>query len=181
MTTAKSLFAAEGIDDRSLEFLTNALEQNNLPGFDYFEFKRALVTLRGMEVEEGAAHKSAFATAATIGLTKDKLIETANYYRNFLEKEKEKFNTALKNQMAAKVTSREDEIKRLTDQIERHKADIARLQEEMAVYRQQIDQATTTMTTEKDKITKASDGFEKTHASVLSQIDRDIENIHKYI
>ncbi len=181
MTTTKSLFAADGIDDRSLTFLANALEASNLPGFDYFEFKRALVTLRGMEIEEGAAHKSAFATAATIGLTKEKLVETANYYRNFLDKEKEKFNAALQNQMAAKVTSREEEIQRLTDQIERHKAEISRLQEEMAAYRLQIDQSSTAMQLEKEKITKAGDGFERTHQSVLSQIDRDIENIHKYI
>ena len=181
MTTTKSLFAAEGLDDRSLEFLTNALEAGNLPGFDYFEFKRALVTLRGMEIEEGAAHKSAFATAAIIGLTKEKLVETAGFYRNFLDKEKEKFSAALKNQMAAKVTSREDEIKRLNDQIERHTTEIARLQEEMAAYRLQIEQAGIAMDVEREKITKAGDGFARTHISILTQIDRDIENIHKYL
>lgn len=181
MTTTKSLFAAEGLDDRSLEFLANALEASNLPGFDYFEFKRAVITLKGMEIEESAAHKSAFTTAAIIGLTKDKLVETAGFYRNFLEKEKEKFNVALQNQTAAKVTSREEEIKRLNDQIARHTTEIARLQEEMATYRLQIEQAGTAVTIEREKISKAGDGFDRTHVSILSQIDRDIENIHKYL
>lgn len=181
MTTTKSLFSAEGMDDRSLEFMANAIEQNNLPGFDYFEFKRAIVTLQQMNVEESAAFKNAFATAAIMGLTKEKLIETAGYYRNLLEKEKEKFNSALSNQTATKVTAREEEIKRLTDQIERHKAEIVRLQEEMAQYRTQIETAEVAVKTESEKISKANDGFERTHSAFLIQIDKDVENIHKYL
>jgi hypothetical protein len=45
MVTTKTLFSAEGLDERSLEFLSNAIEKNNLPGFDYFEFKRAVTAL----------------------------------------------------------------------------------------------------------------------------------------
>ena len=70
MVTTKALFAADGLDDRSLEFLASALEKNNLPGFDYYEFKRAVVALRQMQLDEPTAHKSAFATAATGGVTK---------------------------------------------------------------------------------------------------------------
>ena len=181
MTTSKSLFAAEGMDERSLEFLVNAIEQNNLPGFDYFEYKRAVVTLLGMGIEEANAHKSAFATAATIGLTKEKLVETAGYYRNLLTKEKDKFDQALQNQTKGKVTDRQEEVKRLTDQIERHKAEIVRLQEEMAIYRTQIEQAEAGAKLEQDKISKAHDNFERTHTALLLGIDKDIEQIHKYL
>ncbi|HNG89366.1 MAG TPA: hypothetical protein PK858_04155, partial [Saprospiraceae bacterium] len=88
MITTQSLFAADGLDERSLDFLTKALEKNNLPGFDYFEFKRAVATLLEMKIDEDTAFKSAFATAATVGLTKEKLLDTAGYYRNLLDKEK---------------------------------------------------------------------------------------------
>ena len=181
MLTTKSLFSSEGLDDRSLEFLTNAIEKNNLPGFDYFEFKRAVSSLLEMKLDEATAHKSAFTTAATVGVTKEKLIETAGYYRNVVEKEKEQFDKALNNQTATKITDREVEAKRLRDQIERHKAEIARLQDEVAGYLNQIDQAEAAVKSENEKLNKAKTAFEKTHQSVILQIDKDIENIHKYL
>ena len=181
MVTTKTLFSAEGLDERSLEFLSNAIEKNNLPGFDYFEFKRAVTALAQMKLDEATSYKSAFATAATVGLTKEKLIETAGYYREVLLKEKEHFDKALDSQNATRVTSREQEIKRLRDQIERHKADIARLQDEIAGYLNQIDQAESSVKQEAEKLTKTKTAFEKTHQSLLLQIDKDVENMHKYL
>jgi len=181
MITTKSLFAAEGLDDRSLEFLANALEKNNLPGFDYYEFKRAVAALRQMELDEATAHKSAFATAATVGITKEKLIETAGYYREVLVKEKSQFDQALENQNTTKITARQDEIKRLRDQIERHKSEVTRIQDEIGAYLNQIDQSETSIKAESDKLTKTKSSFDAAHKSVILQIDRDIENLHKYL
>ncbi len=182
MPTTKSLFNTEGLDERSLDFLTTALEKSNLPGFDYFEFKRAVSSLLStMQMDEATAFKSAFTTVATLGLTKEKLVETAGYYRNVVNKEKEKFDESLDYQTKTKVASRQDEIKRLRDQVERHKADILRLQDEMAAYLLQIDQAEKAAVSEGEKLTKAKSSFESTHQAVLLQMDRDIENIHKYL
>ncbi|MFZ4634282.1 MAG: hypothetical protein ACOYNO_08770 [Saprospiraceae bacterium] len=181
MLTTKSLFSAEGLDDRSLEFLANAIEKNNLPGFDYFEFKRAVVNLQEMQLEESIAFKSAFTTAATVGLTKDKLVETANYYRNLLLKEKDQFETALSGQHATKIQSREAEVKRLQDQIERHKAEISRLQDEIGGYLNDVETAQTQMHADAEKLDKARSNFDKAHQAVLLHIDRDIESIHKYL
>lgn len=181
MVTTKSLFAAEDLDERSLEFLADAIEKNNLPGFDYYEFKRAVVALSQMELDEATAHKSAFTTAATVGLTKEKLIETANYYKNLVEKEKAQFDKALENQNATRIAARRDEVKRLRDQVERHKAEIARLQDEIAGYLNQIEQAEAVVKAESEKLDKAKTAFEKTHRALVLQIEKDIENMHKYL
>jgi hypothetical protein len=181
MTTTKSLFSAEGLDDRSLEFLASALEKNNLPGFDYFEFKRAVYNLLGMQLDEAIAYKSAFTTAATLGITKEKLIETAGYYRNLVGKEKERFDEALENQNVVKVTAKQEEVKRLRDQIERHKIEIVRLQDEMGAYLTQIEVAETSVKAEAEKLEKARTAFEFTHQAMLLQMDKDVENMHKYL
>jgi hypothetical protein len=179
MVTTKSLFTADGQDDRSLEFLANAIEKNNLPGFDYFEFKRAVVTLMQMQLDEVTAQKSAFTTAATVGVTKEKLIETAGYYRDIIGKEKEQFDKALENQNATKITGRQEEVKRLRDQIERNKLEIVRLQDEIAAYLSQIDQSEIAVKKETEKLETTKAAFHRTHQSVLLQIERDIENMHK--
>ncbi len=182
MISTKSLFSnAEGLDDRSLEFLTAAIEKNNLPGFDYFEFKRAVATLESMQLDTTMAYKSAFATAATVGVTKEKLIETAAYYRNLVEKENENFAEALANQHQTKVKTGEQNAKRLRDQIERHKSEIQRLQDEMGKYLQEIETAETNVKIEAEKLEKAKTAFNFTNQAVLLQIDQDIENLHKLL
>ena len=181
MITTQSLFATEGIDPRSLEFITQAIEKNNLPGFDYFEFKRAVTQLGAMKLDEPTAYKSAFTTAATLGITKEKLIETAGYYRNVVEKEKEHFAQALENQTATKVAARQQEVSRLRDQIERHKIEIARLQDEIGGYLNQADAAEASVKSESEKLEKSKTAFEKAHQSVLTTIDRDVEGMHKYL
>lgn len=181
MITTQSLFSSEGVDTRSLEFLTQAIEKNNLPGFDYFEFKRAVAQLAEMNLDEATAYKSAFTTASTLGLTKDKLIETAGYYRNVVEKEKDAFAKALENQNITKVSARQQEIDRLRDQIERNKQEITRLQDEIAGYLSQADAAENTVKLETEKLEKSKSAFEKTHQAVLNIIDRDVESLHKYL
>mgnify|MGYP000865900390 CR=1 FL=1 len=181
MVTTKSLFASDGLDDRSLEFLTQALEKNNLPGFDYLEFKRAVVQLQELKLEEAVAYKSAFSTASTIGLTKEKLFETAAYYRNLIEKEQAQFTQALENQNATKVAGQQLEVSRLRDQIERNKTEILRLQDEMAGYLTQVEKAESTAKLESAKLEKAKASFEKTHQALLLHIDKDVENLHKHL
>ena len=67
MITTKALFASEELDDRSLEFLSQALEQNNHPGFDYLEYKDSITALYAINQGElTAAHQNAFATASVI-------------------------------------------------------------------------------------------------------------------
>ena len=79
MLTIKSMFQSEDLDEKSLDFLVQALESNNLPGFDYLEFKRAVLQLQEINLDEPTAYKSAVTTAATLGITKEKLLETAGF------------------------------------------------------------------------------------------------------
>jgi len=181
MITTHSLFAAEGVDSRSLEFIAQSLEKNNLPGFDYLEFKRAVAQLSIMNLDEPTAHKSAYTTAATLGITKEKLIETASYYRSIVEKENDHFAQALENQNATKIEARQKELARLRDQIERHKIEIARLQDEIGGYLNQIEAAETALKTESEKLNKSKTAFENAHKSVLLTIDGDIERMHKHL
>jgi chromosome segregation ATPase len=181
MITTTSLFNAEGADARSLEILVQAIEKNNLPGFDYFEFKRAVAALKEAGQDEATAYKSAFTTAATLGITKEKLIETASYYRNLLQKEQDNFKDALQHQTRTKVTQPQTELQRLQDQIERHRAEITRLQDEVAKYLEQVDATQASIKSETDKIANTQKGFESTLAAVQRIIDSDVEALHKHL
>ena len=117
----KEVFAnMHGLDNKRVEFLTQALEKNNLPGFDYLEFKLSLGRLASMDMPEETAFKSAYATASTVGLTKDKLVSTAQHYRQVLVKEREQFDLALNNQLQKRVNSKRQEVEKLKAEVKIH-------------------------------------------------------------
>ncbi len=178
----KTLFGTEhGLDKKSVEFLTKALEKSNLPGFDYIEFKQSLAALSQMNMDEATAFKSAFATASTVGLTKNKLLETATHYQGILDKEKAQFDAALQKQVEQRVASKQQEVEKLKAQIAKHQEKIEQLEAQIAKYQSTIDGADAQINEARAKIDTTRQSFEHTHQSIVNQISKDVENINKYL
>lgn len=180
----KSLFGAHhGLDEKSVDFLTNALAKNNLPGFDYLEFKQSLSALTNVNagMDDSTAIKSAFAMASTMGLTKDKLVKTANHYKAVLSKEKSQFDKALQKQMDQRVSGKLKEVEKLKKQIAQQEEQIKKLQDQIAKSQSTIDNADKDIQEAKDKIEGTKNNFEHTMQSILNQIDKDIETIQSTI
>lgn len=170
-----------GLDAKSVEFLTKALVKSNLPGFDYLEFKQAMTSLSAMQMDEGTAIKSAFATAQTVGLTKEKLLQTAEHYKNILAKERSQFSSAMENQISRKIDGKETEVAKLKKQIEAHQAKIEELKAQMAKYQTTIDNASSEIEEAKARIEGTRDNFQHAHQSILNQIEKDIESFNNYL
>ncbi len=170
-----------GLDDKSVKFLAAALEKNNLPGFDYIEFKKSLAALTKMNMDEATSFKSAFATASTVGLTKEKLLKTADHYKSILIKENNQFNEALKKQIQKKVASKTQEIETMKKQVEEFKLKIQELQQKITSMESTIQNADGVVKETVDKLETSKNNFEHTYQSILNQIDKDIENINTYL
>lgn len=178
----KSIFGnVTGLDQKSVDFLTRALTKNNLPGFDYLEFKQSLSALTAMNLDEETAFKSAFATAATVGLTKEKLVKTANHYHDVLNVEKKQFDVALENQLNQRVSSKKTEVEKLKKQITEYEKKILELQEKMKKAQNVIDNADEEIQGALTKINTTRENFEFTFQSLKNQIDQDIKNINQYL
>ncbi len=178
----KNLFGdSHGLDEKSVDFLTNALNKSNLPGFDYLEFKQSLAALMEMDMEEGIAIKSAFATAATMGLTKEKLLKTAIHYKKVLQEEKKQFDAALQKQMKQRVDSKLAEVEKLKKQIEDYKLKIKQLEEKIAASQSTVDSADEIIQADKERIVATGNNFDHTLQSIVNQIEQDMENIEKFL
>ena len=169
------------LDEKSMEFLTKALEKNNLPGFDYIEFKQSLGALQEMDMEESMVFRSAYATASTLGLNKEKLLKSAGHYKQVLSNEKRQFEVAMEKRIQQKVKSKEEEVKKMKKQVEEYRAKIQQLEEQIEKSKSTIDRADEIINAEKEKILSTKESFEFTLQSVLNEIERDIENINKYL
>jgi hypothetical protein len=178
----KELFVPNaGTDDKSIEILIQALEKNNLQGFDYIEYKLSVVALSRMNMDETTAIRSAFTTASTMGLTKEKLTETAIHYREILEKEKEQFNIALQNQQDQRIASKLQEISKFKEQVLRNEELIKKMQDEIAKAQAAIRDADFQIEEAKQKIETTKNNFMSTHQSFIAQINQDIDRINQSI
>lgn len=178
----KDIFGSHhGLDERSMESLVGALERENLPGFDYLEFKQALERLQAMNMEEEVAFKSAFATASTMGLTKDKLLKTASHYKKVLDKEQKSFESALQKQIKAKVDGKRKEVETLRKKLASYEAKIKELEQLKASATKTISEADQTIQAAQDSINEVHQRFEVTLQALHNQIDKDITDIERFL
>ena len=166
-----------GVDKRSVRFLVDALNKNNLPGFDYLEFKQAVGTMKAMHMDEATAIQSAFTTASTVGLTKEKLLESANHYQKILSSEQGKFAQALQQQTKIQIAGKQNEINNTQTVINQKKEEIVRLQAEIKRHEALIAKAQEEIEQSKHKIFGAKENFEQTYAIVKEELTDDITKI----
>lgn len=169
------------VDKKKLELLLKAIEANNLQGFDYLEFQNSLQALQNLPMDEATRYRSAFATASTLGLTLDKLVETANYYKQTLDKEKDKFRTALQEQVQQHVVSRDREKVAIEKSILKRKEQIKALEEQIKVDEQRLNNIAGELSKVQAKIEATKNNFITTFNHLYNRIESDISNIKKYL
>jgi chromosome segregation ATPase len=169
------------IDQRIFESLEKAMEENNQQGFDYFEYKNSLKTLAGIIPDEATRYKSAYATAATMGLTVDRLLESAAFYRTVLEKERDNFTRAVNQQVDLNVTAKQKDAERLQTLIAQKAEQIKRLTEEIAMHQEELARAQGVITEATSRIEATKNNFHFTLEAVMNQIQADIQNIQRYL
>lgn len=168
-------------DQKFVDILLSAIEKNNLEGFDYLEYKSSLQGLDNMAMDEATRYKSAFVMAKTMGVTPEKLLNSAKHYVGILNKEETKFIDALKNQRQKQVVSREDELTRIQKEVEAKKAQIKQLNKEIEAHESSYKSTKDGINKSAAKVEKTNDRFMHAYKVVLGQIMTDVENMKKYL
>jgi hypothetical protein len=180
-TSKGSLKASSGkVTTKFMEILFKAMEDNDLEGFDYLEFKQSLKSLEKMPMDEQTRFKSAFAMAQTMDATPTHLIKTAGHYLTVLKQEEKKFEDALTHQRAKQIGDKEQqlaefaqEIKNKTEQIKKRTQQIEKHQKAMDRIKQEVVKATV-------KVESTKNDFVASYNLVVSQITKDIENMKRF-
>jgi chromosome segregation ATPase len=141
----------------------------------------AVANLRGMDLDEATAFKSAFATARTMGLTKEKLLETAAHYKGIVQKEKEQFDAASAKQQDIKVGANLQQVAELQKEINDKKLTIKQLQSEIDVAEGKVRNLDFERDGAAAKIEEAKTKYLFTHQSIFNQMEQDMANIQKYL
>jgi septal ring factor EnvC (AmiA/AmiB activator) len=169
------------LEKKFVDIFIRALEKHNKPGFDYIQFKQSMGALAEMGMDESTAIRSAFVTASTVGLTKSKLLESASFYAQVINAEKEHFDAALAKRINQKVGGKMKEVEKLKEQIIKYKEKIQQLQNQIEKHQHTIDTADEQIQAEKQKILGTQNNFEKTHTTFIEQIKSDIDSFKTFL
>lgn len=170
------------LDERATNALLKSLVGAHTSNeFEYLKFKQSLESLQGMNMDKATAIKSAFATASTMGLTKDKLIRSAERYLSVLSNESVTFSDALKSQIDKHVNSRESVISKIEGKIKENKSKIEELQKEIQLLEQKMETVDDDIEAAQTRIEEAKQKFKKSYLTITDVIKGDVEEIKQYL
>jgi hypothetical protein len=169
------------VQDKFLTVLFDALEASNQQGFDYMEFKDFLRSLANVPMDDATRYKSAFATAQTMGATRENIINSAKQYLNVLAREQTKFQEALQGQKERNLTGKQEEIKNLEQTIKNKEAEIEKLKADLDAHRQTIGNLEKEINSASEKLGQTANDFDATYQALLGQIQEDIRQIESHL
>lgn len=169
------------VKSKFTDILLSAMEQANLDGFDYLEYKKSLKSLQKMNMDEATAYQSAYAMAQTMNATPAHLVQTAEHYLKVLKQEEEKFENALENQQESRIGNKRKEKESLAAQIEAKEKQIQQLQAEIKQHQTQLGQLDTEIQKAVDSIESTKGDFFASYQHLTKQIQADVEKMKKHL
>lgn len=169
------------VNQAFMDILFKAMQDNNIEGFDYLEYKKSLQSLQKMPMDEPTRYQSAFAMAKTMGAEPAKLIETAEHYLQVLQKEHEKFARAVARQEDEAIDAKGQQINDLQSSIKTKEQQIQQLQAEIAAERKRIENLQTEIGEARTKVETTKNNFIASYNALVSQIAADVERMKQYL
>lgn len=173
--------AASDVDNsRFLDILFNAIEENNIEGFDYLEYKHTIKSLDQVGLDEKTKFQSALAMAEALGSDTGKILSSAEFYLGIIEKEKNKFEQAARNQMTKFNEEKANRPAALMNKIESRRKQIEQLENEIKALETQLQSVRTELSETEAKINLTQKQFTSAYNQIYNQILSDVSKIKNY-
>ncbi len=157
--------------------LTKAIVDANLPGEDYIEFMEALQAMKNIPLEENIKIQTVFATLASKGLTKQKVLESADYYLKILENERSKFYESVNLHGKTQITQKQNDIMQIEKSLQEKERQILQLQDEIKQSQEIVAKLKNDILQADSKVKKVENDFQLTYETVANTIKRNIEKV----
>ncbi|MDH5655442.1 MAG: hypothetical protein OEZ34_06010 [Spirochaetia bacterium] len=164
---AASSAASNSDVKKMIDRLSEVIASQNQDGFDYLEYRNAIKELILNGQPESTAFLTVFTTAKTLGVTKQSLVESANFYISLLESENSEFNNELNSAKNSDITEKENTIAMLEKEIAKSIKEKEKLEKEIQG--------------SKDKLSSASSAFTAAYQNIHTKIKDDIQKLEKYV
>lgn len=171
-------------DQKFADILNNIIEENNIPGIDYFEFLEALKNMSGVAgVNESTAIITVYATlkAADPSLTREKILNSIEHYDSLMVQEEQEFSEAMSQKTSVEVEQRRTQANQLTDENKDLIQQIQNINEKIAANQTEAARLNQEAAVEEANISQINKNFTVTLASVRAKLSGDKERISTLI
>ncbi len=155
------------------EHFMNKMDKANLPGPDYYEFKKAINNSIST-MPENILFQSTFTTLNTLGMTKDVLVKSIDEYNKVLDADKVEFDKVIASNIATEVTSKEEQYKKNIEEINALQQKVLELNQANGKIQNDIMQSQNT-------INKNISGYTQGYNAMKQTLETDKTKINSYI
>jgi len=152
-------------------------DQANLPGPDYYEFWKMMETLEPHIRDERTRLSATYASLVVQGLTKDKLVDTAEKYKTIIQEDKNSFEKAVQEKGEGEIGQKRRQLKQLEDTIAQQTDMIRKLTQEIADAQAGMGTLTAAIADEEQKLMQNRQGYVLACDAMLQKITDDINKI----
>jgi predicted nucleic acid-binding Zn-ribbon protein len=167
---------AEDLDKFEKHF-EKLFEQANQPGPDYYEFMKMCETLEAHIKDERARLSATYASLTIQGLTKEKLLDSANKYREIINHDKTHFEKIANEKSEKEIGHKKKELVSLEETIKHHSEMIQKLTKEITESQAAIGRLKTTIQEEEGKLHRNKQGYLLACEAMTRKISDDITKI----
>lgn len=161
--------------------LADALEKANVEGYDYFELVKTVDAQAAIIPSEALRFQASYASATVMGVTVDKLISSAQFYLSILSKKEEEFKGTVAEHLNKTVTSKEDGIKRIDEEMQQKAEKIKAMTDEINAIQQKKTEMVNEISSNRAQIEQINNRFYATYKVFTDKITSDIEKIKTYL
>jgi hypothetical protein len=169
------------IDQEMLAILEEAITSSNLPGFDYIEFRDSLVRMQGVPMTEEQKFQAVYATAQSMGVTKQVLLGALDHYLGVIASKDAEFGQFIEDTTKSKVTTVEATVAKISEAIEAEANEIKRLTESIQGRRKQQDEMNVQLLQARQEIQNKKSAYEATRNVMVTNLSADRTKIDTYL
>lgn len=178
--TISTAEASDNPDKKFIDLLLNAIEKNNMEGYDYLEYKQTLQSLSAMNMDDATKYNSALAMAKTMGVNQQNILASAEHYLSVLNTEQKKFEEAVIAQKAKLDQSETNGLSTIEQSITNKQKQVEQLLAEIEQEKTQLAAAEADIKASAQKIQDTVSNFKGAYQLVAGQIQSDIQLIKQH-
>lgn len=177
---AKAFNHDGSLDADSVAALGRALADADASDFSYLEFRLAVQRLTERGIDPASAYESVFTTAETIGVTRERLLDSARAYLRTLDAERDAFDAALEKRLTDGMRADQAKVEAAAAEIVRLEAEQQRLAAALEAAKQTRRETEAALATVRERVNERGQAFAGAHAGLRAAVETDLAQMERY-
>lgn len=170
-----------GIDQSLIAKMDTIFEQSNQPGPDLYEFVSSIKKMEGKPIDEKTKFETVFDAMSTMGLTKQRLIESGQYYMGVFSEVKQEFEKEYNATLQNTVTNLNTQAESVMQENISLQQQIEELNKKISANLTKSQQLRTEAAANESKLMQSKISFESTHNTFVNGVQKYIDGVNAYL